>query len=239
MDPMKAWHAWILVAVLVCPAAAPLHGASETKELRKPAPDASAQPYRDRLEMLIRSRYPKLITEKVSGTAVVTVLLEIDGQVATTRLDISPEPLKELTASESQFARLGVSVGELRYIGISQVDLPLNTVLVVFGARNSRDLDRALVERFFSSVLTEGLPEGEEMWILFDHEGQVLASGQELVSSDLTSVLEARYPGIRIGSVVANTVYARDGHPLKGAEHESLQLNCVWLAADSPLPHHK
>src|SRR5262249_29889885 len=159
----------------------PYHPSSESSELRKPAPDASAQPYRERLEALIRSRYPNLVNEKLSGTAVVTVLLEFDGRVAATHLDVSPEPLKELTASESQFARLGVAVGELRYVGVADVDLPLNTVLVVFGARNSRDMDRALVEHFFPRVLTEGLPKGEGIWILFDHDGRVLASGQDLI----------------------------------------------------------
>jgi hypothetical protein len=236
---MNGWRALMVSATLACSGASSLLAASDSIELRKPAPDASAQPDRDRLETLIRSRYPNLLTERLSGTAVVTALFEFDGRVAATRLDVSPEPLKELTASESQLARLGVSVGELRYVEVAQVDLPLNTVLVVFGARNSRDLDRALVEHFFPRVLTGGLPKGEEMWILFDHEGQVLASGQELMSSDLTSVLEARYPGIRISSVVANTVYARDGRLLKGPDHEPLQLNCVWLAAGSPLPHHQ
>jgi len=91
--------------------AAPYHPTPESTELRKPAPDASAQPYRERLEALIGSRYPNLVTEKLPGTAVVTVLLEMDGAIAATHLDVSPEPLKELTASESQFAWLGVAVG--------------------------------------------------------------------------------------------------------------------------------
>src|SRR5262245_51193942 len=125
---MRAWPALGITAALVYSASVPLNAA----ELRKPAPDAFAQPYRQRLEALIRTRYPNLLTEKLPGTAVVTVLLESDGRVAATRLDVSPEPLKELTASESQFARLGVAVGELRYVGVADVDLPLNTVHVVF-----------------------------------------------------------------------------------------------------------
>src|SRR5215468_11520590 len=125
---MKAWPAWVIAAAFVCSGASPLpatsdHLSSDSLELRKPAPDAFAQPYRQRLEALIRSRYPKLLSEKLPGTAVVTVLLEFNGQVAATRLDVSPEPLKELTASESQFARFGVSGGELRYVGVAQVDL--------------------------------------------------------------------------------------------------------------------
>lgn len=232
---MKAWQAFIVTATLICPAVSP----SDSVALRKPAPDAFAQPYRQRLEALIQARYPKLLSEKLPGTAVVTVLLESDGQVAATRLDISPEPLKQLTASESQFARLGVAVGELRYVGVADVDLPLNTVLVVFAARNSRQVDRALMERFFPRVLTEGLPKGEGLWILFDHDGRVLASGQDLMASDVSALLESRYPGIRIANVAANTVYGRDGHPLAGADHDPLQLHCVWLAADSPVPNPK
>jgi len=119
----------------------------------------------------------------------------------------------------------------------ADVDLPLNTVLVVFGARNSRDVDRALVEHFFPRVLTEGLPKGEGIWIVFDHDGRVLASHQDPMPTDVSSLLEARYPGIRISNVAANTVYGRDGHALKGADHDPLQLHCVWLAQDSPLPN--
>jgi hypothetical protein len=219
--------------------AAPYHPSSESTELRKPPPDASAESYRERLEALIRSRYPNLVTERLPGTAVVTVLLEMDGGIAATHLDVSLEPLKELTASEAQFARLGVAVGELRYVGVADIDLPLNTVHVVFGARNSRDVDRTLVEHLFPKVLAEGLPKGEAIWILLDHEGRVLASGEEAVPPDVSSLLEARYPGIRISSVAANTVYGRDGHPLKGADHDALRVHCVWLAPGSPLPDSK
>jgi hypothetical protein len=238
---MRAWQGLGVTPALVCLGSVPLHAApnhptSEAIELRKPAPDVSAQPYRPRLEALIRSRYPNLLSEKLPGTAVVTVLLESDGEIAATRLDVSTEPLKELTASESQFARLGVAVGELRYVGVASIELPLNTVLVEFGARNSRNVDRALVEHFFPRVLSEGLPKGEGIWILFDHSGRVLVSGQDLMPSDVSVLLESRYPGIRISDVAANTVYGRDGRALKGADHDPLQLHCVWLGEGSPLP---
>jgi hypothetical protein len=229
------------MAGLVCAGAATSSAGSDQSATdaaapRKPAPDADVQPYRKRLEELIRARYPNLLSEKLSGTPVVTVLLEFDGAVAASHLDVSNEPLTELTASEGQFAKLGIAVGELRYVGIARVDLPLNTAFVVFGARNSRQVDRALVARFFPNVLTEGVPKGQQVWILFDPEGRELARGEEFISSDLRSLLTARYPGIRISSVMTDTVYARDGHPLTGEDHQPLQLHCAWLTSDSPLP---
>jgi hypothetical protein len=42
-------------------------------------------------------------------------------------------------ASELHFARFGLKATDLSYIGVERFDLPLNSVLVVFGGRNTSD----------------------------------------------------------------------------------------------------
>lgn len=214
-------------------------GQTLAPELRKPAPDAQALPYRERLETLIEVRYPRLLTEKLAGTAMVTVLFEPDGTLSGTNLEAIPQSSEPLTASEAQFARFGLAAGELKYIGVARIQLSLNTVLVVFGARDSRQLDHALVERHFPQALIEGLPAGQSIWILFDHAGQVLRSGQEsVIAATLRKTLETRYPGIRTEAMTVTPVLGKAGAGHKEL-HASLQLYCIWLAADSPLPAEK
>jgi hypothetical protein len=167
----------------------------------------------------------------------VTVLFDPDGTLAGADLQVFSGALSVLTASELQFARFGLTAGELRYIGVARIQLPLNTVLVVFGGRDSRDLDRALVERFFPKVLVQGVSVGQGIWILFDHEGQVLRTGEEQFDpAKLRKILEARYSGIRTSGMTVTPILARDGRPIRSASHEEPQLYCVWLAADSPVP---
>jgi hypothetical protein len=110
-------------------------------ELQKPTPDPQVQPYRDRLVALIEGRYPQLLTQKIAGTAMVTVLFDSDGTLAASNLEVLPTAVTALTVSEMQFASFGLDAGELTYIGISRIPLPPNTVVVVFGARDSRKLD--------------------------------------------------------------------------------------------------
>jgi hypothetical protein len=181
-------------------------------ELRKPAPNAGARPYRERFQSLIRERYPQLLTETVHGMPVVTVLFDLYGDIVRSDLTISSQPPGELAASEANFYRLGLPQGELLYVGAASVQTPTNTVLIVFGGKSSRDLDRALVQRFFPQVLAEGAPLKEGIWILFDQEGRVLRSGQEPFEPDrLREVLEQRYPGIQTSDMTTTPVVGRDG----------------------------
>lgn len=212
-----------------------------SEDLRKPAPDAPAQPYRARLEAIIKARYPQLLTERVQGIARVTVLLSSDGGVSDTSLEILPMEAGSLTASEAQFARFGLAPGELRYVGEARIALGGSVVLVVFGARDSREVDRALVERFFPGLMAHGEAPGKGVWILLDHQGRVLRSGEEAFEPErLRQMLERRFPGIRTADMTASPLYARDGHPILNAgSARALQLYCVWLAADSPLPQEK
>jgi len=206
-------------------------------ELRKPAPNAGARTYREQLEALIRIRYPQLLTEPVKGTPIVTVLLSLYGDVVRSDLEISSRPPGELAASEASFHRFGLPQLEMRYVGATSIETPANTVFVVFGGMGSRELDRTLVQHFFPQVFSEAPPSSEGLWILFDHEGRVLLSGQEPFEPDrLQEVLEQRYAGIRISDSAVSPVLGQDGHAIKDAHGHPLQLTCVWLADGSPPP---
>ena len=90
----------------------------------------------DRFKRIIEEQYPQLLKQKVVGTPVLTVLFDAQGRVAGTRLEISSAKRENLTASVFQFAPMGVSSGELKDIGSTGVDLPLNHVLVVFARKD-------------------------------------------------------------------------------------------------------
>ena len=221
---------WVLALVSSSVVAADL-------DLRKPAPDAEAQPYRERLETIIGARYPKLLTEKVAGTPVVTVLFDPHGDLIRAELTLSRQPAALLSASEEQFSRFGVASGRLRYIGAGRVQLPLNTVLVVFGGMDSQDVDRALVKLYFPTVLIKGASGNMGIWILFDHDGRVVRSGEEpFEPSELRTLLEERYAGIKTSSMTVAPVLGENGRPIRNSSQQTLQLHCVWLAVGSPLP---
>jgi hypothetical protein len=237
---------WILsttiwLAILCAPCLAgeesPASATAAPTELRKPAPNAGARPYRELFQSLIRERYPELLTKPMEGIPVVTVLFNLQGDVVRSDLTISAQPPGGLAASEDSFAGFGVAAGDLQYVAAATIPTPANTVLVVFGGTGSRQLDRRLVERFFPQVLSQGAPLNAGIWILFDHDGHVLRTGEEqFAPGSLRGVLEHRYPGIRTSDLTATPVVGAEGRPLKDPRGRPLQLTCVWLASDSPLP---
>ena len=114
-------------------------GAPEAPAVEAPAPDTAIHPDRQQLETIIRDRYPQLMTQRFAGVQVVTVLLNHDGTLAATDLEISAKDPGELTVSRQNFARFGIMARDLSYIGIKRLELPLNTVLVMFGGRSAID----------------------------------------------------------------------------------------------------
>lgn len=206
-------------------------------DLRKPRPDSGSQAYRRRVTALIGDRYPSLLTGKPSGTPVLTVLFNPDGSVADSALDLLPRKDTELSVSEGQFARFGFYSGDLQYIGVDRINLRTSFAIVVFGALQPKNLDRELVDRLFPKLLDSKPPANDQIWILFDHEGKVVKRGEEAVDpSRLVETLQMRYPGIHTAEVTLSSVVRRDGRPLEDADGNAVQLECVWLAARSPLP---
>jgi hypothetical protein len=131
---------FIVVSALAC---LQLNGlawaASEAPDVEKPTPDIAVHSDRQQLEAIIRDRYPQLVTQRFAGFPVVTVLLNHDETVAATDLQISAKDPREVKASELHFARFGLKATDLSYIGVARVDLPLNSVLVVFGGGSTSD----------------------------------------------------------------------------------------------------
>jgi hypothetical protein len=117
--------------------------APQAPDLQESAPDTAVHPDRRQLEAIIRLQYPQLVTQRFAGVPVVIVLLNHDGTLAATDLEISAKDPGELTASTLPFARFGPKARHLSYIGVVRFELPLNTVLVMFGGRNTSDPDLA------------------------------------------------------------------------------------------------
>ena len=87
-------------------------------------------------------------------------------------------------------------------------------------------------QRLKGAQLSQGI------WILLDHEGRVLRTGQEhFKSGHLRQILEKRYPGIRTSDMTATPVLGRDGQTIRDMLGQPFQLYCVWLVAGSPLPN--
>jgi len=58
-------------------------------DVEEPIPDTAVHPDRQQLETIIRTRYPELFTQRLAGLPVVTMLLNQDGTLAATDLEIS------------------------------------------------------------------------------------------------------------------------------------------------------
>lgn len=113
----------------------------EAPDVEQPAPDTAIRPDQQQLETIIRDRYPQLVTQRLAGVPVVTVLLNHDGTLVATDLEISANDPSDVT--ESRFARFGVKARDLSYIGVARIELPLNTVLVMFAGKSTTDPDRS------------------------------------------------------------------------------------------------
>jgi hypothetical protein len=209
----------------------------ESLVLRKPPPEDEHRPDAALLAEAIRERYPTLLTDTGQGTPFVMLVFDPYGHVETSALERFMSPVRHVVATAQTFDRFGLPPGTLRYIGFEQVKLGAQSVPVAFGVTDARELDRALVEERFPGVLERHSTVDGDLWILFDHSGQVLRSGIERADArKLCVTLERRYPEIRTVSVRVTRVYARDGHPIERSRRAPLHLYSVWLAARSPLP---
>jgi BlaR1 peptidase M56 len=218
--------------------------------LRKPPPAHEGDAAAEKFAVLIKDRYPALTTERTAGTPVVTVLFNHDGTIARTDTDIFQGTPREFKASAAQFQRVGLTPDAVGYVGTQAIDFGNNTILVVYSEKDaqhipftsrlfpdSRSIDRALTERFFPSAFEHGVPAGEGIWVLFDHAGTVLRTGQEPFDpANLTRMLESRYPGIKANEMTVTPVVDAAMQPVKTASGGPLQLHSVWLDAASGAP---
>lgn len=131
--------AWLIVlpalasVLLTCLAWA----APEASDVEESTPDTAVHPDRQQLETIIRNRYPELLTQRFAGVPVVTVLLNHDGTLAATNFEVSLRDPEALVVTRLHFARFGLKARDLSYIGTAHLELPLNTVLVMFGGKRA------------------------------------------------------------------------------------------------------
>jgi beta-lactamase regulating signal transducer with metallopeptidase domain len=217
----------------------------------KPAP--SAWPLGRVFEQLLNSKFPGLLEEKVEGTPVIVALINEDGSITRAEKFISPEPMADVNATKATFARLGLDEASVPYVGnmgIRSPNDPSKVLLIVYTefakpgetfvsrvAPDTRAVDREIFNRYFPAAAKEGVPAGAGLWVLLDHEGHVLLSGQESISPpQWNRTLESRFPGIRTEGVTVTPLTNAAGEPIKDRDGKNLQLHCVWLAPGSPSP---
>jgi beta-lactamase regulating signal transducer with metallopeptidase domain len=217
----------------------------------KPAP--SGWPLGRAFEQLLKSKFPGLLEEKVAGTPVVVALINEDGSITRAEKFISPEPVENVNATKATFAMLGLDEASVPYVGnmgMRSPNDPSKVLLIVFTelakpgetfvsrmAPDTRAVDRAIFNRYFSDTAKKGVPEGEGLWVLLDHEGHVLRSGQESISQpQWNRTLESRFPGIRTEGVTVTPITDAENKPIQDLGGKNLQLHSVWLAPNSPLP---
>ena len=225
----------VLGVLFLTTAALGLLQSEASTDLRKPEPSSLA-PSSAQFEALIKERYPDILTHTFVGTPVVSVLVEPTGRITRMNLEVFTGPPSRFVASESQIARLAPAGEHVTDTGFEIVKVSNATVIELFAITDSHELDRALVARFFPKVLKQGVPSGEGIWMLFDHDGRVLRTGEEHIElSNLRRMLELRYPGIQTASAASFPVVGRDGRPLK-IRQSLVRLHCVWLAIGSVVP---
>lgn len=203
-------------------------------------------------EGLLYKQYPKLLTDKAPGTPVVLVLYDRTGKMERWEIveAFNGNP-QEFQAPDSLFERFGVKKEELGWIAVQGMETKANRVLVVFSYRkdsnsnwppaglfpDTSEVDRAIVTRFFPGAMEHGVAASEGLWVLLDHEGNVLRTGREpLEPNTLEQLLESRYRGIDISAVTVSPVTRDDAQPVKNASGKDLELHSLWLDPKSPLP---
>jgi hypothetical protein len=204
-------------------------------------------------EQMLASKFPGVLEEKVTGTTVVVALVNPDLSVTRAEKFITPEPMENVQATKATFAILGLDEKFVPYVGNMGMRSPTDPskrILIVFTERASpgepfvskvapdtRAVDRAIFERFFAGASKNGVPAGENLWVLLDRAGKVLRSGQESIASpQWNRTLESRFSGIRTEGLTVTPITDAAGNPIQDRGGKGLQLHSVWLAPDSPLP---
>jgi beta-lactamase regulating signal transducer with metallopeptidase domain len=217
----------------------------------KPAP--TAWPLGRAFEQLLNSKFPGLLEEKVAGTPVVVALINEDGSITRAEKFISPEPMENVNATKATFAMLGLDEASVPYVGnmgMRSPNDPSKVLLIVYTelakpgetfvsrvAPDTRAVDRAIFNRYFSATAKKGVPAGDGLWVLLDHDGHVLRSGQESISPpQWNRTLESRFPGIRTEGITVTPITDAENKPLQDLGGKNLDLHSVWLAPGSPPP---
>jgi beta-lactamase regulating signal transducer with metallopeptidase domain len=217
----------------------------------KPTPSGGAALELGRhFERLLADRFPDLLERDGPGTAMVVLLLNEDWSVAKAAQVITSD---EIPPTAAIFGVLGLAQEDVPYVGNMGMQSPSNPdhkVLMVYTERStpgqrfvshvfpdSRALDREIFRRYFPQAARQGVPAGEQVWVLLDREGHVLRSGQEPVDAPhWNRTLESRFPGISTQGITVTPITDEAGEPIRDAAGGELRLHSVWLAPGSPPP---
>jgi hypothetical protein len=200
--------------------------------------------------MLLREQYPELLEQKFAGTPVVVALVNADWSIERSAKTLVPEPIESIKGDKLMFGILGLADEEIAYVGMmgmkqspesSQHILMLYTERKTPGIRfvsrlapDTRAADRAFFRQAFAG--RDSIPAGQQPWVLLDRSGKVLRSGVEHMDPDTGfGQLQQRY-GVRTQEVTVTPLTSENGEPLLDQGGKELQLNALWLAADSPAP---
>ena len=200
----------------------------------------------------MKERYPDLLSRKVAGTPLVTVLFRSDGSIERTTYSVfDGSPLAFKPTKDDYAQHLNIRSDDVSYVGLQGVVSPTTgqTILVAFtergksgmpspsltGASDTRDIDRSLIERYFPEALTGRVDSTVHLWILFDSEGHVLRNGREPRGDEpIEHVLQTRFPGIETQYVTNTFIADRTARLIRDRAGEPLGLLCVWLKKGSP-----
>lgn len=238
-----------ITALLLCASAAALDPPSLPfgPELQKSPPNSDQGLAHD-LATLVKERYPDLLSRKVAGTPVVSVLFKADGSIERTSYAAFDGSPHSFNPNKDYYAHhLNITSDDVSYVGLQGVVSPTTgqTILVAFtergesgvpspsliGTDDTRDIDRSLAERYFPDALGGSVDSSVRLWILFDSEGHVLRSGREPRSQEpIEHVLQTRFPGIETQFVTNTFIFDRTARLIRDRAGEPVSLTCVWLA---------
>ena len=182
------------------------------------------------------------------------VLFKDDGSVDYSNSEIATGSPEGLLGKAYYAQHLHMPEEEVAYVGIQGVVSPTTGQIVwvtftqrkrpnapppknILPGRDTRSIDRSLVQRYFPEALQGGVSTQTRLWVLFDSEGNVLRTGTDSSRpAALTGVLETEFPGIRAEFINTSPVTNEQMQEVKTSSGEPLQLFSVWLAKDSALP---
>jgi hypothetical protein len=232
---------------------APRLGASELVLKPPPAMDAESPGMKlgQRFEILLREKYPELLEGRFEGTPVVVALVNPDWSIAQSAKTSSDLPADKVHVDEGTFGVLGLAPDAVPYVGATTMQVGPGSpklVLMVYtekarpGERfvsrlfpDTRKQDRDLMGQQFPE-LKNGVPAGQQPWLLLDRAGVVLRRGVEVTTPEFQRTLEQRYGGIGTREVTATVLTNDAGEPLVDAGGQEVRLLSVWLAPGSPAP---
>jgi beta-lactamase regulating signal transducer with metallopeptidase domain len=226
-------------------------------DLRKPPPTGKeSMLLGQRFEAVVKQRYPELLSQKIEGTPIVSILFNQNGSVERSTNETIASSPETFMPTEADYAkRFGIKVEEVAYVGVQGMEVPSTgtKILVAFTERKrvgqpfhsaiikaqvTQEIDRKIAERYFAADLKNGVSSQERLWVLLDSEGNVLKTGKAVPGEDpIDRVLKQQYPGIDTQYVTATPITGGDAKPVNGMDGKPLTLFCVWLKKTSALPN--